>query len=60
MSLTFPDAGIRFFGQLSGFSKSTYLESACYGEFPDAKIFQEKFGLELGFAPKQWFLNSFS
>ena len=55
-----PDPGIRFFVRLSGFSKSSYLEPTCYGEFPDAKIFLEKFGLESGFAPKQWFLNSFS
>ena len=30
------------FFRLSGFSKSTYLESTCYGEFPDAKIFPDK------------------
>ena len=27
MTLTFPDTGIRFFGELSSFSKSTYLDS---------------------------------
>ena len=38
MSLTFPDTGIRFFGQLSGFSKSTYLDSTYYVEFADVEI----------------------
>ena len=41
-----PDPGIRFFVRLSGFSKSTYLESTCHGEFLDAKIFPEKLVLQ--------------
>ena len=39
------------------FSKSTYLKSACYGEFPNTKIFQDKFCRGSGFAPKRWFFN---
>ena len=34
-----PDPGIRFFVRLSGFSKSTYLEPACHGEYPESKNF---------------------
>ena len=47
-----PDSGIRFFSRLSGFSKSAYLESTCYGEFPDAKIFPDKICPGSGFARK--------
>ena len=49
-NLHVPDSGIRFFVQLSGFSKSAYSESTCYGEFQDAKIFQDKFSPGSGFA----------
>ena len=35
-------SGIRFCFKMSGFSKSTYLESTRYGDFPDAKIFPDK------------------
>ena len=56
-NLHVPDPGIRFFVRLSGFSKSTYLESTCYGEFPDAKNFPEKFCPGSGFALNGSFLN---
>ena len=54
-----PDPGIRFFVQLSGFSKSTYLESICYGEFPDAKIFPDKICPGSGFALNPSFSDIF-
>ena len=57
--LHFPDPGIQIFSQNSGFSKSTYLESTCYEEFPDTKIFPDKFCPGSGFAPKRWFSNIF-
>ena len=47
-----PVPGIRFFVRLAGFSKSTYLEPTLYGEFPDVKIFPDKFCLGSGFALK--------
>ena len=49
----FPDAGIRILGELSGFLKSTYLDSTCSGEFLDAKIFLDKFCPGSGFALNQ-------
>ena len=47
------------FFRLSGFSKSIYLESACYGEFLDAKIFPDKICPRSGFARKLSFLAIF-
>ena len=44
-----PDSGIQFLVRLSGFSKSTHLESTCYGEFLDAKIFPDKLYPETDF-----------
>ena len=44
-----PDPKIRFFVRLSGFSKSAYLESTCYGEFLDTNIFPDKIGPGSGF-----------
>ena len=54
-----PDPGIRFFVRLSGFSKSTYLESTCYGEFLGAKNFSDKFCPGSGFALNQSFSDTF-
>ena len=54
-----PDPKIRFFVRLSGFSKSAYLESTCYGEFPDAKIFPDKFCPGSGFALNSPFSDIF-
>ena len=45
-----PDARIRFFVRLSGFSKSAYLEPTGYGEFLDTKKFPNKLYLGPGFA----------
>ena len=46
------------FFRLSGFSKSAYLESTCYGEFLDAKIFPDK-SPGSGFVRKLSFLAIF-
>ena len=54
-----PDPGIRFFVRQSGFSKSTYLESTCYGEFPETKIFPDKISPGSGFALNQSFSDIF-
>ena len=54
-----PDPGIRFFVRLSGFSKSAYSESTCYGEFQNAKIFPDKFSPGSGFALNSPFADIF-
>ena len=47
----FPDAGIRIYGQKSGFPKSAFLESTCYGEFFDTIFFPDKISPGSGFYP---------
>ena len=54
-----PDPGIRFFVRQSGFSKSTYLESTCYGGFLEAKILPDKISPGTGFALNQSFSDIF-
>ena len=54
-----PDARIRFFVQLSGFSKSEYLEPTGYGEFLDTKIFPDNLYPGPSFALNQPFSDIF-
>ena len=54
-----PDSEIRFFVRQSGFSKSTYLESTCYGEFLDAKKIPDKFCPGSGFCLNRSFSDIF-
>ena len=52
-----PDSG--FFVRMSGFLKSTYLESTYYGEFLNTKILLDKFCPGSGFALNRSFSDIF-
>ena len=59
----FPDPGIRILGALSGFLKSINLNSTCYGEFPEAKNFPNKFLFGIQYCSRIrifWQISSFS